>query len=119
MEKTNSSDDEIKGWLNSLPTKTSRLALKVALTSAFGVPGLLAVLTNITSYPIFSNNKEALLLLTLLLTSAICLVSFLVALVSIVNHCKALEVKIKSLENTLKIEFGIKMMNDISEINKS
>ncbi|WMJ09671.1 hypothetical protein [Nitrosomonas sp. sh817] len=117
MEKINSSDDDIKGWLSSLPTKTSRVAVKIALTSVVGVPSLLAVLANITSYPIFSNSKEVLLIGALLLILLTCLVAFLVALISVVKHCRDQDERIKSLEKDLVFERSISMTDECTRIN--
>jgi len=115
----NSSDEDLKGWTRSLPTKTSRVAVKFALSSVIGVPGLLAFLADISSHPIVLSSKEALLLIGLLLILITCLVAFLVALISVVKHCSIQDEKIKSLEKDLKIDQAISMMDQIARINHS
>lgn len=117
--KMNSSSNGLKGWINNLPTKASRSAVKVALSISLGVPGLLAALTNLTSYPIFSSNIVELLVGTLLLVLVTCLVAFLVALISVVKHCRTQDEKIKSLEKDLNFEQAIFMMDEIAKINRS
>lgn len=115
----NSSDEDLKGWLSSLPTKTSRMAMKIALIIVFGVPGLLAFLTNMTSYPIISSNKVELLVGVLLLVLITCLAAFLVALVSIVKYCRTQDEKIKSLEKDLGFERAMSFMDECTRINSS